>query len=1466
MAARSTGRGKASKKPTTSEYTNGNGTLNGGMNGHMNGHIDKSKLAGPVTVAPPQRKPSRTFSSVLKSVLARIAVWYLILTIAFRCPSSITKISETSPGVCKPYLHARSYVTPYLDPYYQEYVAPQVEKVQPYWDSFENQVYTPVATFTKDKYAAHGAHRVEQGRHYLDAQWQKTAQPQLQKVQESVAGQYQTHLGPHVKKVSDVVMPIYEDAKDSMLEIYHLTLLPAYEAVLPYMQRAYVHGHYAVSHIVFPYVQSARQMIWAFTTRTVWPRVRVLYGDNVEPQLVRIRERLGRHRDQQKMESAVHAVESEAPVVAEKAAVISDTASTSATPTSDIKETTKSTASESPSGSGWDILNDIWPSEALSTATEKVKSKTATQPEQPKLTGAELREKLSNDLRQWQTKFAVAADKGSEDLEQRVAEITDRQIKSGVHGHGAAMLIQLEETADSTIKKFKKVIQQTVEGIPEDASESDLESAYEKCIAKTRELGFEVKEKAQAIRTWRASYDQETDDLVRAAVKSTVEVLERIHGLGLQEVGMRWAWTDGVTYKDWQKYHKLRNTLTEWQAEVEAVGSRHEGLKEAHDEAKKLEDKAMDIAQTMVGELVRLKNVSRWKIWADDATDDFSDKAVPARMHKASKSIASNVEEMASKASNSLVGSETPKSESIASAIKNQVHGASSQASSAASSLSSSGQSLASAAADKAGGIPSQVTSAAESATDSIGSMASSATSMASEAAAKVSEAAGEQAEHMASMASEVGQGAKEKADAVKNAAEVKVAPAASASKKPKVLGGAMAQVLAEAREIIFDDDDDESDTLPKKLQDMIYEAGDRASDLSRVVSEALLRPSKTQGSVESVTSLANEHYEAAIAAASRVLYGTEQKPIESMTSVASEKFAEAVTAASYAIYGTPTPTAIIRTVHVQASSKYDQAVSLANEQYANAKSQLSVLVSGTPKPAHETMLSLIEKAYSDSLAAASDRLQLALHYTDSIKSYASPTTQGYLESVSSIASSKLSEGLSAASAQFSAQFSAQPTPAMAGARRQYYEAVGLAHAKYQEFLDSASSAVYGPQQGTIESIASVASASAQSAASIANEKWESMTQGEQQGTIESIASVASASAQSAASRASENWESLTQGESQGTMESIASVVSDSAQSAASQASENWEALISKASSQVYGSQTPWAQSVYSQAGEYGAQATAQAVEQYAAVQALVSELVVGKEPVFTESVMHRLSSAYHVGLPAAISSASSYASANIDAATSLAGEGYDHVTAAAADVYESASSVVSSIFTPPPAIETVLSQASEQINQAVESASVAVYGTTKGSVEQATDNIASAYSSVQSQASEAIYGTQQAQNRFAEVAASAQAAISEAVFGAPTPSGFIASATDGAGSVISSVTSVVGEKAADAAASASSAIYGPEQGAVESASSRLAAALEAANSRISEMYASAASTAGDAASSASSVVSKATQGVKDEL
>lgn len=249
--------------------------------------------------------------STTQANFCRLSIWYFILTAAFRCPSSLTQLNDSSPRVCTPYLQARAYATPYLDPYYQTYLAPHVEKVKPYADRFERQVYTPTASFTKKQYATYGAHRVEEARKQAAASWDKTVRPHLLTAQNAAQAQYDTHLGPHVKKASEAASPYYKQVKASSNDAYHKSLLPAYEASLPYLRQARVQGHHIIVDIVFPHVRSAKDVTWSFLIRNVWPQLRVLYGDNVEPQLVRISERLGRYRDQQKVESVVDAVDSE---------------------------------------------------------------------------------------------------------------------------------------------------------------------------------------------------------------------------------------------------------------------------------------------------------------------------------------------------------------------------------------------------------------------------------------------------------------------------------------------------------------------------------------------------------------------------------------------------------------------------------------------------------------------------------------------------------------------------------------------------------------------------------------------------------------------------------------------------------------------------------------------------------------------------------------------------------------------------------------------------------------------------------------------------------------------------------------------------------------------------------------------------------------------------------------------------
>jgi hypothetical protein len=530
-------------------------------------------------------------------------------------------------------------------------------------------------------------------------------------------------------------------------------------------------------------------------------------------------------------------------------------------------------------------------SSVASIATQSSDSVNTVAPAQPEATwdDSELRERIKNDLRTWQGKFAAAADKGSEDLDERVKEITNRQIDSQAHGVGKALLDQLEETSKSSIDGLKSTIKQTVKNIPEDVTKDQLESAYEKLVAATRTAGMTIREKAQAVRSWKQTYDEETDYLVKSAVESTVAVLDNIQDLGLQEVGMRWAWMEGVTYKDWAKYHELRHTFEEWRSEVEEVGAKHNGLYKAHEEGDKVEDKAMAIAGEAAKELARLKDVARWKLWAGDSTGDFSNKKVPARAFKTAQVVMDNVEEAASKVSESVLGSETPATESAASAVKDRIEVSSKSSEPIIGTDPNAAQKAATAISEAV--IGSQAT------TDSISSVASPKINDASSAGQSVVSAA----KHKKDQVKEniVGTPAPPHESVVSEASSSLESMASAASGAPKkAWGGAMAQKV-EAKQIIYDDIIDDSDDMSysEKIKSAVSEAGDRAAQLTKAISEAMFNPTSTQGTAESVTSLASEQYERALSAASSVLYGTEQGTVESMASVASNKYAQAVIA-----------------------------------------------------------------------------------------------------------------------------------------------------------------------------------------------------------------------------------------------------------------------------------------------------------------------------------------------------------------------------------------------------------------------------------------------------------------------------------------------------------------------------------------------------------------------------------------
>jgi hypothetical protein len=921
----------------------------------------------------------------------RLAVWYALLTAIFRCPSSTSELSASSPQLCKPYLDIKTRVTPYIEPHYAAYISPHVEKIRPYVDTVNERVYTPVSKFTLQNYEVYGAPKIAQLRAYAEKEWESKARPQIEAVRTTIQTQYGTYLHPHIEKATGAIQPYYNQATSAATTHYHHTLIPAYNAALPYGRKFYSHGHHVTANIVFPYVRYAEASSRHFLTRILWPKLRILYGDNVEPQLTRISQRMGRYRDSKKLESIVEA----------------STPSTPVSPSASAGDA----FSDSPEALSLSSLINEASTESTDTPTTTKSSTTSSSTKSPE----EIRETISSDLRTWQEKFANAADKGSDDLEERVREISNEQIFKQADGHGAALLIEVEEAIQAAIEGMKSAIQDAVARSRSHASEEDLTLSLEQTKKAIQDLAKPPFAKAQKLREWRKKYDAETYNLIKAASDSTLDVIDNIRDLGLQEIGMRWAWMDGVTYKDWEKYHEMRKTFDEWRNEVLARAFEHESFAQAKERGKMIEDNAMDILKAFVEEGNRLKEVARWKLWAQDDSDDFSNKKAPAYVAKVADDIIGGAK--------SVIGDSQEQVQSLVSAAQKSAGNAASSISTAVAgeetgTIEGAASKLSEAIIGTEPGVAEKAaTKASEAVLGSQGTIESISSAAASAGASVVSAAKHKKNQATNSIKGSPAPVEENISNAISSATESIVSLASEASEKPKhAWGGAMAQAVAEAKSVVYDDVVESEASISGKIQSMISQAGDKASDITRAISEALIQPTNTQGSVEAATSLASEQYEKAFAAASSMLYGPEQGVGNKIASVASERYEQAVTAASYAIYGTPTP--VLSSLAAEASSAYQRAIAGAAEQYIAAKSKLSVQVSGTPAPAHSQLLSSIEKGYADTLSVASKNLQEALKYTDSVRTKIVGPTPGALESISAVAASRLSEGLKSASSQ----------------------------------------------------------------------------------------------------------------------------------------------------------------------------------------------------------------------------------------------------------------------------------------------------------------------------------------------------------------------------------------------------------------------------------------------------------------
>ncbi|KAJ6014907.1 hypothetical protein N7540_009498 [Penicillium herquei] len=562
-----------------------------------NGHADTvtKPTNGRKESAKTERKSRFLGWTIIGSVI-RLAIWYMLLTPFLRCPSNLSDLDGTSPRVCEPYLIVRSHVDPYVTPYYDTYAAPYVDQARPYVEVLNKNVYTPTSKLAQAGYKKYGAPALGQAQAYGAAQWKAQVTPRIQVAQGKVHQLYLAEVDPYVQQGVAVISPYYKQVNNAMFTVYWDHLVPFYTRSQPFIGKTYSTSQDILITHVMPGARYSWSSVVYFANSSLWPHVTGLYSEQVEPQLVKIGQRLATYREGKRLRAVVEEVES-----------------SSAQPES----STSSTTIES----------------SYASSTKTTSSTTELPSATPTLTSAEQaqqdRERIDSDLTRWQAKFAAAADSAIEDLEERLADIVGALVSSSANGHGLSLSTALESVATKQVDMIKGRINELVESLPEEDVPEDEENAREQLVIDIRASAISVRDRAHALREWSISFDVELFRRVSAAVNSTLDVLDGIQDLGLQEIGMRWAWMDGVTYKDWANYRAIKAQLHNWRDEIYRVGVNHKSIAEAKAVVNGILDHGMEVAQETAIELVRLKDVGHWKLAAREAGDNFETRTEP---------------------------------------------------------------------------------------------------------------------------------------------------------------------------------------------------------------------------------------------------------------------------------------------------------------------------------------------------------------------------------------------------------------------------------------------------------------------------------------------------------------------------------------------------------------------------------------------------------------------------------------------------------------------------------------------------------------------------------------------------------------------------------------------------------------------------------------------------------------------
>ncbi|KAK6517808.1 hypothetical protein TWF506_004986 [Arthrobotrys conoides] len=552
--------------------------------------IKAGRIPSPPRPQPKKKKTkTQTWKGWFLSSLFRYSLLYSLYVYIWTCPKdgsddrTICDLGDRTLDIVEPYMYdAYDF---YIEPYYNEYLASYIDQAAPYIISANEQYIRPV-------------------RIYAVEQFEKTGRPLLVKAKDAAVAT----LSPYAQRAYDAYLAEFVASGREVYDAYAPT-------VKKYGQQAYdyaIEKGYPYYLISLPYLEKAwEQGIetagWAGVEGKGWIYRR--WGIHVEPQLWRIQERLGlkglRGTRVQDGPTPPHRGNPNA----------SDTA-----PENVLEES----------------YEDI---DAKETPEANTKGAAGEEKEKKKSTAEQIeaaRPLVVADLESWGTKFEEAGVKASADVVSKLDELCGKVMKE--HGTlSTEILTDLEARIEKEYRDFEQGLGTLLDS---PAETKYVMVGYDGLVGRTMQ---NLKEKQIQIKGSTQELLMDTYQTTAKIVDAALAEMDSAHDTGMQELGMKWAWMDGVTYKDWAKYHDLKKAFGSLKTKVIRSGQGHKGLREVTDYAKSIDDAAAEVLKVARVEVAKLEKLGRQRLVKALAERDAAEAEKEA-IGKADKQIVGDVE------------------------------------------------------------------------------------------------------------------------------------------------------------------------------------------------------------------------------------------------------------------------------------------------------------------------------------------------------------------------------------------------------------------------------------------------------------------------------------------------------------------------------------------------------------------------------------------------------------------------------------------------------------------------------------------------------------------------------------------------------------------------------------------------------------------------------------------------------